>query len=88
MVPDDPVVLEDDQEDSLVTESEAQLAVLETLGDVFCDPSELEVVCEDPLDSTDQEERSRDRGLLDLKATRLSRVPILYGMVSSSGSEL
>ena len=44
LVPDDPVVLEDDQEDSLVTESEAQLAVLETLGDVFCDPSELEVV--------------------------------------------
>ena len=81
-------VLEDIHEDSLVLESEAQLAVLEMLGDVFCDPSELDVVCDEALDSTDQDERSRDRGRLDLKATRRSRVPILCSIVSISGSEL
>ena len=64
------------QEDSLVLESEAQLAVLETLGDVFCDPSfsELEVVWEEAFDSTDQDDKSKDLGRLDFIATLLSRV--------------
>ena len=44
------------------------------------EPSELEVVWDEALDSTDQELRSRDRGLLDLKATLLSSVPILWNM--------
>ena len=82
------LVLEEIQDDSLVFESEAQLAVLEMLGEVFCDPSELDVVCDEALDSTDHDERSRERGRLDLKATRLSRVPILCSIVSISGSEL
>ena len=65
-------------EDSLVLESEAQLAVLETLGDVFCDPfSELEVVWVDAFDSTDQEDKSKDLGRFDFIATLLSSVPIL-----------
>ena len=38
LVPVEPLVLVDIQDDSLVAESEAQLAVLETLGDVFRDP--------------------------------------------------
>jgi hypothetical protein len=65
------------QEDSLVLESKAQLAVLETLGDVFCDSSfsELEVVWE-AFDSTDQEDKSKDLGRLDFIATLLSRVPM------------
>ena len=52
-------------EDSLVLESEAQLAVLETVGDVFCDPSfsELEVVWEEAFDSTDQDDKSKDLGI-------------------------
>ena len=65
------------QEDSLVFESDAQLAVLETLGDVFCDLfPELEVVWVDALDSTDQDDKSRDLGRLDFIATRLSSVPM------------
>ena len=61
-------------EDSLVFESDAQLADLETLGDALCDPvSELEVV---PLDSTDQDDKSRDLGRLDFIATLLSSVPM------------
>ena len=65
------------QEDSLVFESDAQLAVLETLGDVFCDSfPELEVVWVDALDSTDQDDKSRDLGRLDFIATRLSSVPM------------
>ena len=64
-------------EDSLVFESEAQLAVLETLGDVFCDPfSELEFVWVDALDSTDQDDKSNDLGRLDFIATLLSNVPM------------
>ena len=65
-------------EDSLVLESEAQLAVLETVGDVFCDPSfsELEVVWEEAFDSTDQEDKSNDLGRLDFIVTLLSRVPM------------
>jgi len=65
-------------DDSLVFESDAQLAVLETLGDVFCDPlSELEVVwLEQAFDSTDQDDKSRDLGRLDFIATRLSSVPM------------
>ena len=52
-------------EDSLVLELEAQLAVLETVGDVFCDPSfsELEVVWEEAFDSTDQDDKSKDLGI-------------------------
>jgi len=77
------------QEDSLVLESEAQLAVLDTLGDVFCDPfSELDVVWLDPFDSTDQDDKSRDLGRFDFIATLRSSVPIRYGIVSSSGSDL
>jgi len=65
------------QDDSLVFESDAQLAVLETLGDVFCDPlSEPEVVWLEAFDSTDQDDRSRDLGRLDFIATRLSSVPM------------
>ena len=65
------------QEESLVFESDAQLAVLETLGDVFSDPfPELEVVWVDAFDSTDQDDRSRDLGRLDFIATRLSSVPM------------
>ena len=78
----------DTQLESEVLESEAQEAVLDTLGDVFTEPSELEVVCEEALDSTDQDERSNDRGRVDFSARFLLRVPILYGLVSSSGSEL
>ena len=65
-------------EDSLVLESEAQLAVLETVGDVFCDPSfsELEVVWEEAFDSTDQDDKSKDLGRLDFIVTLLSRIPI------------
>ena len=65
------------QEESLVFESDAQLAVLETLGDVFSDSfPELEVVWVDAFDSTDQDDRSRDLGRLDFIATRLSSVPM------------
>ena len=65
------------QDDSLAFESDAQLAVLETLGDVFCDPlSDPEVVWVEALDSTDQDDKSRDLGRLDFIATLLSRVPM------------
>ena len=65
------------QDDSLVFESDAQLAVLETLGDVFCDPfSELEVVWVEALDPMDQDDKSRDLGRLDFIATLLSSVPM------------
>ena len=65
------------QEELLVFESDAQLAVLETLGDVFCDSfPELEVVWVDALDSTDQDDKSRDLGRLHFIATRLSSVPM------------
>jgi len=65
------------KDDSLVFESDAQLAVLETLGDGFCDPlSEPEVVWVEALDSIDQDDRSRDLGRLDFIATRLSSVPM------------
>ena len=55
-----------------------QEAVLDTLGDVFTEPSEeLEAVWEEALDSADQEERSRDRGRVDFSARFLLSVPIL-----------
>ena len=63
------------QEESLVFESDAQLAVLETLGDVFSDSfPELEVVWVDAFDSTDQDDKSRDLERLVFIATRLSSV--------------
>jgi len=68
---------------------EAKLAFRETLGEARSEPvSELEVVCPDPLDSTDQEERSNDRGLCDFMVTLQSNVDTLYWIVSSSGSDL
>ena len=66
------------QDDSLVFESDALLAVLDKLGDCFCDPlSDPEVVwVEESLESTDQDDNSRDLGRFDFIATRLSRVPM------------
>ena len=49
-----------------------------TLGEAYSElVSDDEVVWHDPLDSTDQEERSSDRGRVDLSARFLLRVPIL-----------
>jgi len=81
------------QEESLVLlsllVSEAQLAVLETLGDDFWLPPspDEDVVCVLAPLCILQEDRSRDLGLWDFMATLLSSVPTLYGIVSSSGSE-
>ena len=59
-----------------------------TLGEAYSElVSDEEVVWHEPLDSTDQEERSSDRGRCDFMVTRRSRVDTLYGIVSSSGSE-
>ena len=59
-----------------------------TLGDAYSElVSEDEVVWHEPRDSTDQEERSSDRGRWDFMVTRRSRVETLYGIVSSSGSD-
>jgi len=59
-----------------------------TLGEAYSElVSEEEVVWHEPLDSTDHEERSSDRGRWDFMVTLRSRVDTLYGMVSSSGSE-
>ena len=59
-----------------------------TLGEAYSElVSDEEVVWHEPLDSTDQEERSSDRGRCDFMVTLRSRVDTLYGIVSSSGSE-
>ena len=64
------------QDDSLVFESDALLGVLDKLEDCFCDPlSDPEVVwVEESLESTDQDDNSKDLWRLDFIATLLSRV--------------
>ena len=59
-----------------------------TLGEAYSElVSDEEVVWHEPLDSTDQEERSSDLGRCDFMVTLRSRVDTLYGIVSSSGSD-
>ena len=60
-----------------------------TFGDGRSLPASLElVVCpDDPRDSTDHEDISRDLGLLVFILTRRSSVDTRYGIVDSSGSD-
>lgn len=60
-----------------------------TFGEGLSDPASLElVVCPDELlDSTDQDDMSKDLGLEVFILTLLSRVLTLYGIVESSGSD-
>jgi hypothetical protein len=54
---------------------ETKEAFREMLGEAYSEEvSEEEVVRHEPRDSTDQEERSRERGRCDFMVTRRSRV--------------